>query len=222
MVNLVYNPHNLDLAISGGDGVIKASEMAALDEAHSVLRAAEDRAIEIVQEAEAAYQREKERGYVEGRELARKQAFARALSEQAYLEHKLQELERGLADVVKTCMRKILGSFDDTALVESMTRTALQKMHEDSPLQIHLPPGLIDSFQPVAARLGSSFPKFQSIELVEDRELAAPDFVLETSTCRIECDLAHKLDALDALIDEAVAAMSSGSEQSMDRREMVE
>ncbi|MEO9530041.1 hypothetical protein [Roseibium sp.] len=205
MVNLIYCPENVNLAVSRGDGVIKAGDMAALDEAHSVVRAAEQTSAEITETARAHYQSEKERGYLEGREQADKEAFARLLSEQVYLDRKLLELEADLAVLVKESVRKIISTFDDAALAEATTHSALQRLRRESRVQIFLPPSLIDSFAPIASKLKSQFPEIQSIELIEDAGLAAPDLVVESSTSRIECSLGNKLDALAMVIDEAAA-----------------
>jgi len=207
MVNFIYSPKNVNLSVSKGNGVIKAREYEELDEAHSIVRAAEEKAAEIVEEARTRYQSEKERGYREGRELADKDAFSRLVAEQVHLDRKLADLEKSLAGLVKTSVRSILAGFDDMALAESITLTALQKMRRESHLQIRLPHELIKDFEPVARKLKAAFPEVEAVELIEDGSLTPPNLVIESGTSRIECDLGRKFDELDALIDRTAAGL---------------
>jgi type III secretion protein L len=220
MVNFVYSPRALNLAVSTGDGVIKAQEMAVLDEAHAIVVAAEGKAAEVMQTAQVHYEQEKERGYLEGCALASKEAFARFLGEQAYFDKKLGDIERGLANVVKSCVRTVLASFDDTALAEAAVFRAMEKMRQESQLQIHLPAALIDDFTPFARKLEATFPNVQSIELIVDSNLAAPNFILVSNTGRIECTLADKLDELDTLIDATVATLAGEDQKNGSKDEV--
>lgn len=208
MVNLVYNARNVSLAVSRGNGVIKAREMAALDEAHSIRHAAEEKAAQITDAAQAGYASEKERGYAEGRDLASKEAFERLLSEQIYLDEKLKGIEKALAELVKVSIRSIISSFDDITLIETTIRSALQRMRRENRLQIFIAPSLIDGLAPLVAKLEATFPEIQSIELIEDGSLTLSDFIIESSTSRIECNLAGKLDQLDDLVDKTVAGIA--------------
>ena len=213
MVNLVYNPRRVNLAVSRGNGVIKANDIATLNEAHCIVRAAEEKASQIIDAAQAKYKHEEERGYIEGRERADKDAFTRLLAEQVYLEKSLCDMEIGLGEVVKNSVRKIIASFDDARLTELTIVSALQKMREQNHLQIHLPPSLRKEFEPLTSKLRATFPQIGSIDIVEDASLEPPNFVMESNTSRIDCNLGHKLEELEALVDEAVAGLARPSQR---------
>ncbi|EHS51854.1 hypothetical protein PDO_5010 [Rhizobium sp. PDO1-076] len=205
MVNLIFRPEVINHTVSRGNGVIKAVEFSALEEAHTVLQTARDNAVQIAASAQAHYRDEKERGYREGRESADKEALARLLADHDHLDRKLQAMERDLADLVKSSIRKILAVFEDCALVETVLHQALQKLRRDSRLQIYLPPYLGPSFAAITAKIEAKFPSFQSIEILEDSSLNQHSFVLESTTNRIECDLGHMLGEVDQLIDQTAA-----------------
>ncbi len=208
MVSHVYNPRTVDLTVSEGTGVIKASDVAALEEAHSIVRAAEQKAAETTAAAETAYQSEKERGYREGRNDAERDAFTRLLSEQSFLDTRLRLLEQDLASLIKACVRKIVGELQDVVVAEAAAAGALRKLRHENQLQIHVPPSLAAEFTPIVSKLETLFPEIQTVELVEDSALAPPNLILESRTSRIECDLARNLEELDALIDATAAALS--------------
>lgn len=204
MVKLVYSPNAIGLAVTKSHGVIKADEVSILDSARLIISAAEKTAEQIMQKAQFDYEAEKHRGYRDGRALADQDAIGRLLSEDVWLDRKLQDLERDLADLVKTSIHKVLDSFDHADLAETMISAAMKRMRHQSHLQIHLPHSLMEAFLPLAAKFEAVFPHVSSVELVPDASLQAPDFILESAIGRIECRLGDKLQELDALIDRAV------------------
>ncbi|WP_199823850.1 hypothetical protein [Labrenzia sp. OB1] len=207
--------------MSEGTSVIKARDFDTLGDAQSVVLAAKSKARQIIEDAEKTYEREKERGYQDGRDLAEKEALGRLLSEQSYLDGKLKDLETDLAKLVKFLVRKVIAGFDDTAIIESVTASALQKMRRENSVQIHLPTSLVEGFEPIVGRLKEAFPSIQTVEIVEDSDLAPPNLIVESRTGRVECNLALELDALDTVINETLIRLSSRPESAHQDSETV-
>lgn len=216
MLSHIYQPRILDLEVTEGTGVIKARDFDTLDTANSIVIAAESKAKQILEEAEKAYEREKERGYQDGREIAEQEALKRLLAEHSYLDCKLRDLETDLSNLVKFSVRKVIAGFDDMTLIESITTSALQKMRRESLVQIHLPARLTEDFKPIAERLKEAFPSIQTVELVEDAGLLPPNIIVESRIGRVECNLALELDALDVIINEALIGLT-GPLESVDQ-----
>lgn len=208
MVNQIYRPRFFNLAVSSCNGVVKAQEMAALDEAGTIISSAQQKADEILAAAQEQYELEKERGYLEGRDKAEKEAFSRLLSDQIFLDNKLKELEAGLVSVVMISVRKIFSGFDDIALCEKTVGSALQKLRQSNQIKISVSPALASHLEPMTDRLKAEFASFQSMEVVEDSNIELPNFVVESNTGRIEFGLGSKLEELEAVVAEVVAANS--------------
>ncbi|MBG6146033.1 type III secretion protein L [Labrenzia sp. EL_142] len=204
MVNQIYRPRFYNLAVSSCNGVVKAQEMAALDEASSIINSAQEKADEIRAAAQGQYELEKERGYLEGREKAEKEAFSRQISDQIFLDNKLKELEAGLVNVVMISVRKIFSGFDDIALCEKTVGSALQKLRQSNQIKISVSPALASHLEPMTDRLKAEFTSFQSMEIIEDSNISFPNFVVESNTGRIEFSLGSKLEELQAVITEVV------------------
>ncbi|MEQ8778017.1 MAG: hypothetical protein RIE06_00035 [Roseibium album] len=204
MVNQIYRPRFYNLAVSSCNGVVKAQEMAALDEASSIINSAQEKADEIRAAAQGQYELEKERGYLEGREKAEKEAFSRQIGDQIFLDNKLKELEAGLVNVVMISVRKIFSGFDDIALCEKTVGSALQKLRQSNQIKISVSPALASHLEPMTDRLKAEFTSFQSMEIIEDSNISFPNFVVESNTGRIEFSLGSKLEELQAVITEVV------------------
>lgn len=204
MVNQIYRPRFYNLAVSSCNGVVKAQEMAALDEASSIINSAQEKADDIRAAAQGQYELEKERGYLEGREKAEKEAFSRQISDQIFLDNKLKELEAGLVNVVMISVRKIFSGFDDIALCEKTVGSALQKLRQSNQIKISVSPALASHLEPMTDRLKAEFTSFQSMEIIEDSNISFPNFVVESNTGRIEFSLGSKLEELQAVITEVV------------------
>lgn len=203
-MNQIYRPRFYNLAVSSCNGVVKAQEMAALDEASSIINSAQEKADEIRAAAQGQYELEKERGYLEGREKAEKEAFSRQISDQIFLDNKLKELEAGLVNVVMISVRKIFSGFDDIALCEKTVGSALQKLRQSNQIKISVSPALASHLEPMTDRLKAEFPSFQSMEIIEDSNISFPNFVVESNTGRVEFSLGSKLEELQAVITEVV------------------
>ncbi|MEI2384485.1 hypothetical protein [Breoghania sp. JC706] len=209
MTGLVYDLRTLEHAVSSGDGVLKAREMVPLDEARGIVLAARQHAHDIRRDAEEHHRAERERGYREGRQAAEEDALSRLLAEAAHLDTRLRHLEADLAELVKSCVRKIISTFDDLRLAEEAAAGALRKMRHERQIQIHVAPGLAAAFAPVATRLETLFPEAKTIDLIEDAALIAPNIIVESRIGRIECDLGDQIDRMEAIIDAAVANLAT-------------
>jgi len=204
MAKLIYSLNDFDHGIAKGNGIIKAATITALDEARNIIDVANEKAEQIDTRAQRRYESEKKRGYREGRERADLDSFARLISEQRQLDRTLANLEMAVADLVKASVRKIVSEFDDATLVYSVVTRALTKIRREGQMQIHMPPGMRDTFVPIASKLEAAVDGIGPIELVEDHTLEVPAFVVESGAGRLECNVPRRLRALETLIDDIV------------------
>ncbi|EAV41323.1 Flagellar biosynthesis/type III secretory pathway protein [Stappia aggregata IAM 12614] len=206
-MKFLYNPQKIGLAVVRGEGVIKAKDLDALWSATEIVTSAEEKAAEIIAAARAEFDHEKERGYLEGKELAQREALTCLLAEHVYIDKKLQGMEQRLAFLVKSSVRKILSEFDETDLAVSVTKSALRQMREEQVIQIRLAPSMMESIAPIAQAFEEKYSGERSVELIEDASIPPPNLVFETGTGRIECDILTELSEVEDAIDRNIYSL---------------
>ncbi len=207
----VYRFKDLGFKPPAGASVIKARDAKMLGDADALLNDAQRTANEIIENAKVHFETERARGFKEGCAAAELDAVDRLVSEHRQLDRKLGEVEADLAQLVSTCVRKILSSFSDTELAEDVVRNALTEMRRENKVQIRLPQALMAAFQSRVTGLVEAYPEIELIDLIEDASLTPPNVIVESFIGRIECDLGKRLEALDAVIARVAAGVSGAS-----------
>lgn len=182
--------HSDDGALLASDrAVIKASEMAAFQEAVTLLQAA----AAIRDRATAASEDSRRAGYAEGLAEARS-GIAEHLAEQiadfaAALDQHEQLRRSDIAEAALAAVRAIVGELADEALVPRMVERTLARLPEGGPVKVMVAPALEAA---VAARLGAR----TYVSLVPDAGLGPADCVIRTSAGQVIASLSVQLDTL--------------------------
>lgn len=200
-----YRLRELGFRLPAGASIIPKEEFRPVEDASALLAEAEARAREIVAGAEAAYQRECERGYQDGLARANLEAAERLLRESDILDAKLRDVEHDLANVVAASVRKLTDTFDDVARAEAVVRGALKEMRKERRAELRVAPEQLAHFRAAIGRIISEFPEVELVDVVEDSSLQAPQVVLETSVGRVEGDFGRTIDELERAIKTATA-----------------
>jgi type III secretion protein L len=207
-----YRLKELGYRLQAGAHILSREEFAPLEQANALLQDAEERGRAIVADAQAAYQRECERGYQDGLAKAKLEAAERLLQESATLDAKLREVERDLVHVVSASVRKLIDTFDDTTRAEAVVRGALRQMRREKKAELRVSPEQLAHFRASIGAIIKEFPEVELVDVIEDTSLTAPQVVLETSIGRVEGDFGSRLAELDEIIKTAAARRSEETE----------
>ncbi len=205
----MYRFKDLSFKPPSGASLIKSRDAGLLGDADALLKEAQRKADDIIQNAQTHFEAERERGLTEGRAAAELKALERLASEHRQLDQKLGEIEASLAGLVSACVRKIIQSFNDTQLAEDLVHSALTKMRRENKVQIRLPHALMADFQSRVGGLVDTFPEIELIDLIEDASLTPPNAIVESFIGRIECDLGKQLEDLDKVILRVAKGLSN-------------
>ncbi len=203
----IYNLKDIGYRISDGASLIKAEQLSSVEEATRLVSQARATADEIVADAQRAFEEEKARGLEEGRNQARREAFERLVADQAVLDEGLRKMDADLADVVFRCVRKVVDSFDDRALAEAITRSALKQMRREKRAQLRVPSQLYETFCEKIDEIVRGFPEIELVDVVEDPSLMPPQIILESDVGRVDGDLTQALDDLSEVVHRALTNM---------------
>jgi type III secretion protein L len=214
-----YRLREIGVRLASGAHIIPAADFAAIEEARSVVAAAEDRGREIVEGAKKICEEEKLRGYRDGQQQARLEAVERLLAEARTLDSGLQAVERDLAHLVEACVRKIIYGFDDAARAEAAVRQALAKMRRERRVELRTPPALYAFFRATIDAIRREYPEIELIDVVQDESLDAEQIVVESSIGRVDANLGQKLRELRLLLLQKVDAPATRAEETDKRVE---
>lgn len=200
-----YRLKELGYRLPAGTQILSKEEFAPIAQATALLADAEARAAAIVAESEAAYQRECARGYEDGMAKARLEAAERLLEESGILDAKLREIERDLAQVVTTCVRKLVDTFDDITRAEATVRGALKQMRREKKAELRVSSEQLAHFRAAIGDIIKDFPEVELVDVIEDTSLVAPQVILETSIGRVEGDFGRRLAELEEILRTAAS-----------------
>ncbi len=215
MVN-IFSLRDISYKVSEGAGVIKAEQLEAIEQGARLVAQAREKAAEIIEEAQDAYSREKDRGYKEGQAAAQKGAFDRLVREHAVLEAGLRRIDSDLADVVFRAVRKIIDGFDDFAQVEAVTRSALKQMRRQKRMQLRVPSQHRPEFAERIGEIVKPFPEIELIDVVEDAGLLPHQIVLESDIGSVDGDLEDAVGTLQGAVERALTNQSAKPHKSSD------
>ncbi|MEJ1160535.1 type III secretion system stator protein SctL [Prosthecomicrobium sp. N25] len=200
-----YRLNALGFALPAGTHVLGPAETGALNGAADLVAAAEAEAARIVEAARAAYEEEKARGRADGLAEAQLAAVDRLVEESRVLDEGLAAVERGLADLVVYCVRRLVDGFSANEQAEAVVRAALKQMRRAARAQVRVAPAQYAPVKAAVERMMANFPEMELIDVVEDAALDPPRVIVESAIGRVDGDLGARLHDMVAILTRARA-----------------
>ncbi len=177
--------------------LLKADDYQMFVAARQALAEAQQQAQTRLAEAEQEYVRQKQRGYVDGSNEAKAAMAERLVDVAERTVDYFAQVERQVATLVMTALRKVLGEFDDTELTLRVVRNALQVVRNQPRVTIRVPPAQESALQPRLNELLAGYGRIGMIEMIADPRLGAGDCVLETELGVVDAGVEVQLQALE-------------------------
>lgn len=213
----VYRLADLRLSIGSGNRIVKRRDMRAIEDATAIVAAAQERAREILAEAELEREEERRRGHAEGTEAAEREAFERILREHAQFDASLEKARGELTDLVVACTRAIVQDIDPTDAAISLTRSALGRMRRERRCQLFVPAVLLEPVQQRISEVLVDFPEVELIDVVGDPALVPPTVILSSGLGRVKCSLDDTIETLADILRGAVIPVRPAAEEAIPR-----
>ncbi|WP_157793080.1 HrpE/YscL family type III secretion apparatus protein [Bordetella genomosp. 8] len=184
--------------------IVRRDEHVAFLDAKDLLRRARDDAARLAEQAREAYRRERDRGHAEGLQAARVEQAAAMLSVAQQTTDYLRRIERDMADLVVTSVRRIVGDFDatDRALTVVRGGLAVLRRQKNVLLRMHTDDAAVvrQHMQALLVR----FPGVDYLDVVSDDRLPSGTCRMETPIGTIETSVDKQLDVLQRALEIAV------------------
>lgn len=195
---LVNNPR---FALASDRRLVKATDVATARTAAEIVADAEAEAARIREEAKAAFEAEKKRGYEKGLADAKLEMAVKKLelvdSSVAFMEG----VERKMADVVLKALKTFVVEVGDEAMVLQIVRKTMNAViRTQREVTLKVAPEMKAAVTARIAELKAAYPTVLTFDVVEDPRLQGPACILETEAGVADASVDTQLAAIEKSI----------------------
>ena len=184
------------LHIDPATKVLKAKDYVTYLEAADIIASAEQKAAEIIEAGKNAYERQKQQGYEDGVAESKLDQTDQMLKVVSRTINYLSDIEKAMADILMTGVKKIIGEFDQEELAVNLVRNALQHVRNEKQVTIRIPPS---QYKMVKAKLNDILAEYKGvgfIDLVADQRLSTGDCIMESEIGVVDASVDLQIKAL--------------------------
>lgn len=193
--------NNPTVPLASDRRLVKATDVATARSAAEILASAEAEAARIREEAKAAFEAEKQRGYEKGLADANLEMAMKKLelvdSSVAFME----SVERKMADVVLKALKTFTVEVGDEAMVLQIVRKTMNAViRTQRTVTLKVAPEMKPAVAARVAELKAAYPTVETLDVVEDSRLHGTACVLETEAGVADASVETQLAAIEQSI----------------------
>ena len=193
---LLINKENL--SINSDSRLVKATDVATARSAAEILAAAEADAARIREEAKAAFEDERMRGYDKGLQDGKMEIAMQKLDLVDKSVEFMESVEGKMADVVMKALRNCIAEIGDREMVVQIVRkTMAAVIRTQRHVTLKVAPEMAEAVRARVSELTTTFPTVETFDVVEDPRLKGPACVLETEAGVADASVESQLAAIE-------------------------
>lgn len=201
---LLVNKPNFVLA--SDRRVVKATDVGTVRAAADVLAAAEAEAARIREEAKAAFEAERKRGYAQGLADGKMEIAAQKLDLVDASVAFMEGVEQKMADVVMKALRSFVVSVGDREMVFQIVRkTMAAVIRTQKQVVLKVSPEMVATVTARVAELRAAYPIVETLDVVADARLSGAACVLETEAGVADASVETQLAAIEKSLKRHIA-----------------
>ncbi len=195
-----------DFVLQSDRRVVKATDVATVRTAADIVAAAEARAAQILEDAKAAYEAERQKGYDKGIADGKTEIAMQKLdlvdSSVAFMEN----VEEKMSDIVMKALKSCVAEIGDREMVVQIVRkTMAAVIRTQRQVTLKVAPELVETVRARVSELTASFPTIETFDVVEDPRLKGPACVLETEAGVADASVESQLAAIERSLKKHIA-----------------
>ena len=168
-----------DFVLQSDRRVIKAADVATVRSAAEIVAAAEAQAAQIREDAKAAYEEERKKGYDKGIADGKTEIAMQKLdlvdSSVAFMEN----VEEKMSDIVMKALKSCVTEIGDREMVIQIVRkTMAAVIRTQRQVTLKVAPELVETVRARVSELTATFPTIETFDVVEDPRLKGSTCVL--------------------------------------------
>lgn len=196
MVFIVRQEHGLG-RLDPSRKIVKAADYRAWRDAHALVAAAGDEAAGIVAGAQAGYEAECRRGYLDGLEESKLETAERMIETVGRTVDYFAKVENRMIELVMGAIRKIVADFDDRERVRVVVRNALSVVRNQKQVTLRIAPEQVETVKGALNDLLAEYPGLGYLDIVADPRLAADACILESEIGLVEASVSGQIEAIE-------------------------
>ena len=186
--------------------LVKSSEVATVKSAAEIIAEAEAVAARIREEAKAAFEEEKKRGYEKGLRDGKLEIAMQKLEQVDQSVAFMESVEGKMADVVMKALKSCVAEIGDEGMVVNIVRKTMKAViRTQRHVTLKVAPEMVQVVKEKVAALRTDYPTVESFDVVEDPRLKGPACILETEAGVADASVETQLAAIERSLSRHIA-----------------
>ena len=195
-----------DFVLQSDRRVVKAADVATIRSAVEIVAAAEAQAAQIREDAKAAYEEERKKGYDKGIADGKTEIAMQKLdlvgSSVAFMEN----VEEKMSDIVMKALKSCVAEIGDREMVIQIVRkTMAAVIRTQRQVTLKVAPELVETVRSRVSELTATFPTIETFDVVEDPRLKGAACLLETEAGVADASVESQLAAIERSLKKHIA-----------------
>jgi type III secretion protein L len=187
-----------NFTIASGTRLVKAQEIAVVKEAGEIIAAAEADAARIREEAKAAFEAEKQRGYEQGIADGKIEIAMQRMEQVEQSVAFMEGVEEKMAGVVMKALKLCVEEIGDREMVINIVKKTLAAViRTQRHVTLKVAPEMVASVTARVDELRRSYPTVETFDVVEDSRLSGAACILETEAGVADASVDAQLTAIE-------------------------
>ena len=198
-------------SLSSDSRLVKAADVATVSGAAEIIAAAEADAARIREEAKAAFEEERKRGYEKGLQDGKMEIAMQKLELVDQSVEFMGSVEGKMADIVMKALRSCVTEIGDREMVVNIVRKTMGAViRTQRHVTLKVAPEMVQVVKERVAGLRGDYPTVENFDVVEDPRLSGPACILETEAGVADASVETQLAAIEKSLRRHVPGMSGG------------
>ena len=195
-----------DFTLTSDRRLVKASEVATVMSAAEIVAAAEAEAARIREEAKAAFEEEKKRGFEKGLQDGKLEIAMQKLEQVDQSVAFMESVEGKMADIVMKALKSCVVEIGDREMVVNIVRKTMNAViRTQRHVTLKVAPEMVQTVKERVSALRLDYPTVETFDVVEDPRLKGPACILETEAGVADASVETQLAAIERSLKRHIA-----------------
>ena len=195
-----------DFVLESDRRIVKAADVATVSAADGIIAAAEAEAARIREEAKAAFENEKKRGYAEGLQKGRMEIAMQKLEQVDQSVAFMESVEGKMADIVMKALKTCVAEIGDREMVVNIVRKTMGAViRTQRMVTLKVAPEMVEVVKARVGELRLAYPTVETFDVVEDPRLKGAACILETEAGVADASVDTQLEAIRRSIERHIS-----------------